>query len=57
MIFESFKIKNVEFKSRLLRSSVGGRTAAYNGVVPDVWENLELFRYETARAGKWRKLD
>jgi len=30
MLFEPFKTKDVEFSNRLLRSSVGGRTSAYN---------------------------
>jgi 2,4-dienoyl-CoA reductase-like NADH-dependent reductase (Old Yellow Enzyme family) len=42
MIFEPFKLKNVEFANRLLRSSVGGRTSAYNSMVTDVWKNFEM---------------
>jgi 2,4-dienoyl-CoA reductase (NADPH2) len=42
MIFEPFKLKNVEFENRLLRSSVGGRTSAYNSMVTDVWKNFEM---------------
>ena len=42
MIFEPFKIKNVEFANRLLRSSVGGRTSAYNSMVTEMWKNFEL---------------
>jgi 2,4-dienoyl-CoA reductase (NADPH2) len=41
MIFEPFTIKNVTFKNRILRSSVGGRTANYDGTVTDVWKNFE----------------
>ena len=42
MIFEPFRIKDVEFPNRILRSSVGGRTSAYNSMVTDVWKNFEL---------------
>ena len=42
MIFEPFKIKNVEFANRIMRSSVGGRTSAYNSMVTDVWKNFEM---------------
>jgi 2,4-dienoyl-CoA reductase-like NADH-dependent reductase (Old Yellow Enzyme family) len=42
MIFEPFTIKNVTFENRLLRSSVGGRMANYDGTVRDTWRNFEL---------------
>ena len=42
MIFEKHRLKNVELRNRILRSSVGGRMAAYNGMVTDVWKNFEL---------------
>lgn len=35
-------IKGVTFRNRVLRSSVGGRMCAYNGMVTDVWKNFEL---------------
>ena len=41
MIFEPRAIKNVTFRNRVLRSSVGGRMAAYDGTVTDVWSNFE----------------
>ena len=41
MIFEPYTIKNVTFKNRILRSSIGGRTANYDGTVTDVWKNFE----------------
>lgn len=41
MIFEPFSLKGIEFKNRLLRSSVGGRMSAYNGVTTDIWKNFE----------------
>ena len=40
-IFTPFTIKNITFKNRLLRSSIGGRTANYDGTVTDVWKNFE----------------
>jgi 2,4-dienoyl-CoA reductase-like NADH-dependent reductase (Old Yellow Enzyme family) len=40
-IFEPFKIKNVEFRSRVLRSSLGGRMAYYDGTISPVWKNFE----------------
>jgi len=40
-IFDPITIKNVRFDNRILRSSVGGRMAAYTGVVTDVWRNFE----------------
>lgn len=35
-------IKGVTFRNRVLRSSVGGRMCAYNGMVTDIWKNFEL---------------
>jgi 2,4-dienoyl-CoA reductase (NADPH2) len=40
-IFSPFTINTVKFENRLLRSSVGGRTANYDGTVTDVWKNFE----------------
>ena len=40
-ISKPLRINNVEFKNRILRSSVGGRTANYDGTVTDVWKNFE----------------
>jgi 2,4-dienoyl-CoA reductase-like NADH-dependent reductase (Old Yellow Enzyme family) len=40
-ISKPITINNVEFKNRILRSSVGGRTANYDGTVTDVWKNFE----------------
>jgi len=42
MIFEPFTVKNVTFKNRLIRSSIGGRTAFYDGTVTNAWKNFEL---------------
>lgn len=41
-IFEPFTIKGVTFKNRLIRSSIGGRTAYYDGTVSNAWKNFEL---------------
>jgi 2,4-dienoyl-CoA reductase-like NADH-dependent reductase (Old Yellow Enzyme family) len=40
-IFDSFWIKNVRFKNRLIRSSIGGRTAYYDGTVNESWLTFE----------------
>ena len=44
MIFEPLTIGNVTFKDRLIRSSIGGRTAYYDGTVNNAWKNFE-FRF------------
>ena len=41
-IFDPFSIGGVEFKNRIIRSSIGGRTCAYNSFTTDVWKNFEL---------------
>ena len=41
MIFEPFTINQVTFPNRILRSSVGGRTAGYDGMVGSTWKNFE----------------
>ena len=41
VLFEPFEINGVEFANRILRSSVGGRTANYDGTVTSVWKNFE----------------
>lgn len=40
-IFEPLRIRNVEFRNRILRSSVGGRTCNYDGTLTEVWKNFE----------------
>src|SRR6185436_1540943 len=40
-IFQPMKINGVEFKNRLIRSSIGGRTAYYDGTVNDSWLRFE----------------
>ncbi len=51
MIFDSFRIKNVEFKNRVLRSSMGGRTAYYDGSVSPAWRHFEKKFAQTGVAG------
>lgn len=41
MIFEPFSIKNLEFKNRIVRSSIGGRSSYYDGQVTSVFKNFE----------------
>ncbi|MBK9928737.1 MAG: hypothetical protein IPP04_02510 [Saprospiraceae bacterium] len=41
MIFEPFQIKNLHFKHRILRSSIGGRTSFYDGTVSSAFKNFE----------------
>jgi 2,4-dienoyl-CoA reductase-like NADH-dependent reductase (Old Yellow Enzyme family) len=41
MIFEPFTIKNVTFKNRILRSSIGGKTCYYDGTVSPAWKRFE----------------
>jgi 2,4-dienoyl-CoA reductase-like NADH-dependent reductase (Old Yellow Enzyme family) len=41
-IFEPFTVKGVTFKNRIIRSSIGGRTAYYDGTVSNAWKNFEL---------------
>jgi 2,4-dienoyl-CoA reductase-like NADH-dependent reductase (Old Yellow Enzyme family) len=42
VIFEPITINGVTFSNRLLRSSIGGRTAYYDGTVTNAWKNFEL---------------
>jgi len=50
-IFEPFSIKDVAFKNRLVRSSIGGRTAYYDGTVSNAWKNFELRFAQNGVAG------
>jgi 2,4-dienoyl-CoA reductase-like NADH-dependent reductase (Old Yellow Enzyme family) len=50
MIFDSFTIGNIKFDNRILRSSVGGRTSAYDSEVTDVWKNFEM-KFATGGVG------
>lgn len=40
-LFDPFTIKGVTFRSRVLRSSLGGRTSYYDGTVTPAWKNFE----------------
>ena len=40
-IFEPFTINGVEFSNRLVRSSIGGRYAYYDGTVNPAWVHFE----------------
>ncbi len=40
-IFEPLTIKQATFKNRLVRSSIGGRTAYYDGTVNEAWKSFE----------------
>jgi 2,4-dienoyl-CoA reductase-like NADH-dependent reductase (Old Yellow Enzyme family) len=51
MLFEPFRIKNVEFKNRVLRSSMGGRTSYYDGSVSPAWRHFEKKFAQTGVAG------
>ena len=41
MIFEPFTIRNLNFKNRIVRSSIGGRTSFYDGTVSTAFKNFE----------------
>ena len=41
MIFEPITIGGVTFKNRILRSSIGGKTAYYSGIVSPAWKHFE----------------
>ena len=41
MIFEPFRIKTVELKNRILRSSLGGKMSYYDGAVTPAWQHFE----------------
>ncbi len=51
MLFEPFQIKNVTFANRILRSSMGGRTAYYDGTVSPAWVHFEKRFAEGGVAG------
>jgi len=51
LMFEPFRIKNVEFKNRLIRSSIGGRMAYYKGHVNDAWKHFEAMFAQGGIAG------
>jgi 2,4-dienoyl-CoA reductase-like NADH-dependent reductase (Old Yellow Enzyme family) len=41
-MFEPITINGVTFKNRLIRSSIGGRTAYYEGYVNEAWKHFEV---------------
>jgi len=41
VLFEPFQINKVSFSNRILRSSIGGRTAYYDGTVSPAWVHFE----------------
>jgi 2,4-dienoyl-CoA reductase (NADPH2) len=51
MIFEPFRIKDMHFKNRILRSSIGGRTSYYDGTVTSAFKNFEKRFAENDVAG------
>lgn len=51
MLFEPITINGVEFRNRLIRSSIGGRTSYYDGTVNDAWKNFEMRFAENGIAG------
>lgn len=51
MLFEPFQIKGVQFANRILRSSMGGRTAYYDGSVSPAWRHFEKQFAKTGVAG------
>ena len=40
-IFEPFRLKGIQFKNRLLRSSIGGRTSYFDSSVSPAWQHFE----------------
>jgi 2,4-dienoyl-CoA reductase-like NADH-dependent reductase (Old Yellow Enzyme family) len=40
-LFDPFEINGIRFRSRILRSSLGGRMAYYDGTLAPVWKNFE----------------
>ena len=50
MIFEPFKIKGVEFKNRVVRSSVGGKLSYFNGTPSAAWQRFETLFAESGVA-------
>jgi 2,4-dienoyl-CoA reductase-like NADH-dependent reductase (Old Yellow Enzyme family) len=51
VLFEPLRIKNVEFGNRMLRSSMGGRNAFYDGTVSPAWTHFEKRFAERGIAG------
>ncbi|MBK6619516.1 MAG: hypothetical protein IPG32_01025 [Saprospirales bacterium] len=51
MIFEPFEIKGLQFKNRILRSSIGGKTSYWDGTVNSAFKNFEKKFAENEVAG------
>jgi 2,4-dienoyl-CoA reductase (NADPH2) len=51
VLFEPFQIKGVQFANRILRFSMGGRTAYYDGTVSPAWRHFEKKFAKTGVAG------
>jgi 2,4-dienoyl-CoA reductase-like NADH-dependent reductase (Old Yellow Enzyme family) len=51
MLFEPFRIKHIDFGNRVLRSSMGGRNAFYDGTVSPAWTHFEKRFAERGLAG------
>ena len=41
-MFQPFELNSVRFRNRILRSSMGGRGAYYDGTVNNAWKNFEV---------------
>jgi 2,4-dienoyl-CoA reductase-like NADH-dependent reductase (Old Yellow Enzyme family) len=41
-IFDPIEINGIQFRNRLMRSSIGGRTAYYDGTISDAFRNFEM---------------
>jgi 2,4-dienoyl-CoA reductase (NADPH2) len=41
LIFEPFRIKGIEFKNRVVRSSIGGKMSYFSGAVSPAWQRFE----------------
>lgn len=50
-MFEPLVVKGVRFRNRILRSSMGGRGAYYDGTINNAWKNFELRFARTGVAG------
>jgi len=50
VIFEPFRIKGVEFKNRIVRSSMGGKSSYYNGSPSPAWQRFETLFAQTGVA-------
>ncbi len=41
LLFTPFQIRNLHFKNRIVRSSIGGRTSFYDGTITSAFKNFE----------------